>query len=115
MASNANRGVPPLPATLIRPTQPDPVDPDGPAGGDDGQDQGDGQGRGVTEGRAAVAKGRRRRVDRGTEKLGKRGLYLTASVWQRLQLEAIRKGTSVSAVAGDVLERTLPRLRIERD
>jgi hypothetical protein len=29
-------------------------------------------------------------------------------------LEAIRKGTTVSVIAGDILERNLPRLRIER-
>ena len=49
------------------------------------------------------------------EKTNKRGLYLTDAVWERLQLEAIRKKTTVSAIAGDVLERNLPRLRIERD
>jgi len=49
------------------------------------------------------------------EKTSKRGLYLSDAVWERLQLEAIRKRTTVSAVAGDFLERNLPRLRIERE
>jgi hypothetical protein len=113
MASNT-RGVPPLPPTLIRPTPLEPDDLNEPADAVAPQDEG--EGRGETDSRPAMARGgRRRRVDRGAEKTGKRGLYLSASVWQRLQLEAIRKGTSVSAVAGDALERTLPRLRIERD
>jgi len=30
-------------------------------------------------------------------------------------LEAIRRKTTASLIAGDVLERNLPRLRIERD
>ena len=94
---------------LLRATGPDepPADVAAP-------DETDGEGRGATPATAA-ARGKRRRVDRGAEKTGKRGLYLTAAVWQRLQLEAIRKGATVSAVAGDVLERNLPRLRIERD
>jgi hypothetical protein len=40
---------------------------------------------------------------------------LTDAVWDRLQLEAIRKRTTVSAIAGDLLDRNLPRLRIARD
>jgi hypothetical protein len=50
-----------------------------------------------------------------SEKTSKRGLYLTDAVWQRLQLAAVQRKTNVSAIAGDVLERNLPRLRIERD
>ena len=49
------------------------------------------------------------------EKTSKRGLYLTDSVWDRLQYEAIRRKTTVSAIAGDVLERNLPRFRVERE
>jgi hypothetical protein len=115
MASQS-RGVPTLPSTLIRPTtppppaepEPTPVDPE------DVAEPAEGQGRG--EPRAiATPKSRRRRPSGPTEKTNKRGLYLTDTVWDRLQLEAIRKRTTVSAVAGDVLERNLPRLRIERD
>ena len=74
----------------------------------------EGQGRGAQESRPA-AKARRRRPVASAEKTSKRGLYLTDAVWERLQLEAIRKRVSVSAVAGDVLERNLARLRIERE
>jgi precorrin isomerase len=74
----------------------------------------EGQGRGAAESRP-LAKVRRRRVVASADKTSKRGLYLTDSVWERLQLEAIRKRTNVSAIAGEFLERNLPRLRIERD
>jgi hypothetical protein len=50
-----------------------------------------------------------------SEKTSKRGLYLTDALWQRLRHAAVRRRTNVSAIAGDVLERNLPRLRIERD
>lgn len=72
-----------------------------------------GQGRG-DESRPAP-KARRRRVVADSAKTSKRGLYLTDAIWERLQLESIRKRTSVSAIVGDLLERNLARLRIERD
>jgi hypothetical protein len=119
MASNS-RGVPALSAALIRPTRPeDEPDPTaGPpeaGGADEPADQGGGQGRGASDPRPAPRGGRRRRVDKPADKTDKRGLYLTRSVWERLQLEAIRKHTTASAIAGDILERNLPRLRIERE
>ena len=49
------------------------------------------------------------------EKASKRGVYLTDAVWDRLQLEVIRKRTTVSTVAEDLLNRNLRRLRIARD
>jgi macrodomain Ter protein organizer (MatP/YcbG family) len=67
------------------------------------------------ETRAPAPRTRKRRPIATAEKTGKRGVYLTDGVWERLQLEAIRRKTTVSAIAGDVLERNLPRLRIERD
>lgn len=74
------------------------------------------QGRGGTPAEKPTRTRRRTRADRATaEKLNKRGLHLADSVWERLQLEAIRKKTTVSAVAGDVLDRNLPRLSITRD
>lgn len=73
------------------------------------------QGGSATDSRPATPRTRRRRVDKPADKTSKRGLYLGKGVWERLQLEAIRRQTSVSAVAGDILERNLPRLRIERD
>lgn len=100
--------MPTLPSALIRPTEsPEPVDV--------AEVEADAnEGRGAQEARSV--KTRRKRVAASSEKTSKRGLYLTDSVWERLQLEAIRRRkTNVSAVAGEILERNLPKLRIERD
>lgn len=97
-----------MPSTLIRQTQPEQVEPTV-----EPDDQGDGQGRGGDS--RPVPKPRKRRPVAPSEKTSKRGLYLTDAVWQRLQLAAVQRKTNVSAIAGDVLERNLPRLRIERD
>jgi hypothetical protein len=110
MASNP-RGVPPLGPALIRPTLPEPE----PVADDEPGDQVEGQGGPTADARPIAPRVRRRRADRPAEKTSKRGLYLARGVWERLQLEAIRRQTTVSAVAGDILERNLPRLRIERD
>jgi hypothetical protein len=45
----------------------------------------------------------------------KRGLHLSDEVWEWLQLEAIRKKTTASKIAEDVLRRNLPRQRITRE
>lgn len=115
------RGIPTLPSALIRgsatsmllepesivsaETDPE-IDPNG--------EPIEGQGR-ASEARPAVPRARRRRGVAPVEKTNKRGLHLTDGVWDRLQLEAIRRRTTISAVAADVLDRNLPRLRIERD
>jgi len=105
--------MPTLPSALIRPAAPPDADP---IEGMEAEpaDPAEGQGRGVQEARAVAPRARRRKPA-ATEKTSKRGVYLTDAVWERLQLEAIRKRTNVSAIAGEVLERNLPRLRIERD
>jgi hypothetical protein len=102
-----------VPTSLLRPTTPpEPAETVESAA----DDQAETQGRGAEPRPAAPARAsRRRRIDKPAEKTGKRGLYLTDAVWERLQLEAVRKKTTVSAVAGETLERNLPRLRIERD
>ena len=62
-----------------------------------------------------AAKSRRRKTTPSADRTSKRGLHLSDAVWERLQLEAIRKRTTVSAIANDLLDRNLARLRIERD
>lgn len=100
-----------LPATLIRPTAP--LEADAPESAEvDGSEPNEGQGGASSDARS---KPRRRRVVTPSEKTSKRGVYLTDSVWERLQYEAIRKRTNVSAVLGDVLNRTLPRFKVERE
>jgi len=42
-------------------------------------------------------------------------LSLPDGVYDRLQLLAIQRRTSASAIASEILDRNLPRLRIERE
>lgn len=104
-----------LPSALIRPTTPpDQVELAEAGAEPEAIEPADGQGRGAVEPRAAT-RPRRRRGAAPADKVTKRGLHLPDSVWERLQLEAIRKKANVSTVAGEVLDRNLPRLRIERE
>jgi hypothetical protein len=49
----------------------------------------------------------------GSGSAGKaRNLYLSDAVFERLQLTAIRRGKTISAVAGELLDRYLPNVRI---
>ncbi len=102
------RGVPTLPAALIKPTPHDPV-PSDPV-----EDQADGE-----QNREVVAepksKPRTRRVSNlGGETRGRK-LSLPDSVFDRLQLAAIQRRKTMSAVAAEILDRNLPKLRIERE
>jgi hypothetical protein len=100
------RGIPALPAALIKPTlhddqADDPVD-----------DQADGQ-----QSRGALAEPRKTRIRRaspGGETRGRK-LSLPDSVFDRLQLAAIQRRKTMSAVAAEILDRNLPKLRIERE
>ena len=105
--------MPTLPSALIRPhVSPETVAEPESADVEQGESS---ESRGAQESRPS-GKTRRRAKVASAEKTSKRGLYLTDSVWERLQLESIRrKKTNVSAVAGEILERNLPRLRIERE
>lgn len=102
----------------MRPTtRPEPVEPDElvePAAETNATSAAEGQGRGDVPRPAPSRSSRRRRADK-PEKTGKRGLYLTDGVWNRLQYEAIRRGVPVSTVAEDVLARYLPRFTVTRE
>jgi hypothetical protein len=58
---------------------------------------------------------RRRKSATTTEPSKGRKLSIPDSVFERLELTAIRRKTTISAVAADLLDRNLPRLRIESD
>jgi hypothetical protein len=109
MATDSKRGVPSL---LIRPTEPRPAPVDEPVEAE-ADELVEGQGRG--ESRASIAKSRRRKPSVPSEKVSKRGLHIRDDLWERLQLQAIARKTTVSAIANDLLDRNLARLRIERD
>jgi hypothetical protein len=108
MASNG-RGVT-LPATLIRSSDPTPLDEG--HGTDTQPDAGD-EGQGRASDRPARA-GRKRRPPAGGPARAYK-LHLPESVGDRLHLLALQRRTTASAVAAELLDRALPKLRIERD
>jgi hypothetical protein len=57
---------------------------------------------------------RRRRIDPG-EKTRCHKLSLPDAVFERLELTAIKRRSTVSAIATEILDRNLPRLRIEQE
>jgi hypothetical protein len=60
-------------------------------------------------------KSRTRRTSSATGETRGRKLSLPDAVFDRLQLLAIQRRKTVSAVATEILDRNLPKLRIERD
>ncbi len=113
-----SRGIPAISPALMRPTTlPAEAEPEQPLVEGEDVDAPADQGRGAEPRATAAARPRRRKDAKAaaSEKTNRRGLYLTDSVWDRLQYEAIRRRTTVSAIAGDVLERNLPRFRVERE
>lgn len=103
-----------MPSGLFRPTAnatptAEPVD--------DPASEGEEQGRGVDSTptpEARAPRTRRRRPPVGGETKGRK-LNLPDAVYDRLQLLAIQRRTTASAIAAEILDRNLPRLRIERD
>lgn len=69
---------------------------------------------GDTPGSVPKPRPRRRRVPIGGGGKGHK-LTLPDAVFERLELTAIRRKTNISAVAADILDKNLPRLRIEQD
>jgi hypothetical protein len=109
MASNP-RGVPSIVNSLIRPSAPNiPTPPE--------TDEGQGADSGDSTTSAVETKPRtsRRRKALASEVSKGRKISLPDSVFERLELTAIKRKTTISAVATDILDRNLPRLRIESD
>jgi hypothetical protein len=75
---------------------------------------GDGQGRGEVNGSARKSPRRRPRPAAGEKSKGRK-LTLPDGVFDRLVLTAIKRGSTASAIAAEVLDRNLPRLRIASD
>jgi hypothetical protein len=106
-----------MPAALIRPTaMPTPPEANGETNGEPLEDpaDGEGQGRGEANGSARRAPKRRSKPAVG-EKSSAHKLTLPDSVFTRLELTAIKRGSTASAIAAEILERNLPRLRIAVD
>lgn len=106
-----------MPAALIRPTvMPTPPETNGEAGTDllDDPADGDGQGRGEANGQPKKSSRRRAKPAAGEKSKGRK-LTIRDSVFARLELQAIKKGLTVSAVVDELLDRELPRHRIVTD
>jgi hypothetical protein len=118
-----------MPAALIQRTTPTPTPPE--ANGEAGPEppeaegrlahpgledpaDGDGQGRGEPNGSSRRPPRRRPKPASG-EKTSARKLTLPDSVYIRLELQAIRRGATASAIAAEILDRYLPRHRIVTD
>jgi hypothetical protein len=101
-----------MPAELIRPTTP--TRPE--TNGDLVEDlaDGDGQGRGESGGNPRKPPRRRSKPAAG-EKSSAHKLTIRDSVFNRLELHAIKRGSTASAIAEEILDRQLPRHRIVTD
>jgi hypothetical protein len=91
--------------TPQRPAQPDDAGDEG--RGDPAPDSADA--------RPATAKTTRSRRQKPAGKTKARNLHLTDDIHDHLWLLARKKRISISAAAMDILDRNLPRLRIESD
>jgi hypothetical protein len=112
MAASKERGIPSLASALIRPTNTTPTPPEEAAS--DQADEGDAeQGRGAAPSEPKP-RSRSRRSTTGGETRGRK-LSLPDAVFDRLQLTAIQRRKTISAVAAEILDRNLPRLKIERE
>lgn len=109
----ASRG---MPAALIRPTTPTPPEANGEdvVGPPEDAAEGDDQGRGEANG-SPRRSARRKPKPAAGEKSSAHKLTLPDSVFTRLELQAIKKGSTASAIAAEILDRNLPRLRIAVD
>jgi hypothetical protein len=111
------RGIPSLPSTLIRPTtQPEPSNGDlaEDQAEPEGEDQAEPEGQGRRVALEPKPRARRRSSAARGETRGRK-LSLPDSVFDRLQLTAIQRRKTISAVAAEILDRNLPKLRIERE
>ena len=105
-----------MPTGLLRPTtrpESEPADQvEEPATADDVESQG--RGDGATEARAAV-KTRKKRAPISAGPAKGRKLHLPDDIHDRLWLLARQRRTTVSAVAVEILDKNLPRWRVERE
>lgn len=99
----------------MRPTTPPVAGPaDEVAGPVEPAGVGEGQGREETAPESRPVRARRKRPPVGGETHGRK-LHLPDPIHDRLKLVALQRRTTASAVAAEILDRNLPRLRIERE
>ena len=112
-----------LPTGLLRPTRPPeatlPPDPaavdEEAAGPAEAAESAEGQGRGEASAESKAPTRARRKRQPVSSKTTGRKLHLPDDVHDRLWLLARQRRQSVSTVAAEILDRNLPRYRIERD
>jgi hypothetical protein len=101
-----------MPSALIQSTMPPPE----PQVDDQADVAGDGSGQsGASSAAGSRSRNRARRKAAVSEKSAAHKLTLPDSVFQRLELQAIKKGSNVSTIAAEILDRNLPRHRIVTD
>src|SRR4051794_15293780 len=107
-------GMAALPAGLLRPTTPPETIPAEAAADDqaDAIDAAEGQGGGP--GGKPATRTRKKRVPAGGETRGRK-LNLPDAIHDRLWLLARQRRVSVSSIAADILDKNLPRYRVERE
>lgn len=108
-----------MPSELIRSTATPPESRDGPAGDDPSDPAAEAAAaNGQANGEPAAGprpRARSRRKPIAGEKTRAHKLSLPDSVFLRLELHAIKKGSTASAIAAEILDRSLPQHRIETD
>jgi hypothetical protein len=118
MATERKTGLGSLPAGLMRPTTPpEPaITPEAPEA--DPAGEGRGVDRRAAEAMSAAASStprpRRKRPAVSTKTTGRK-LHLPDDVHDRLWLLARQRRTTVSTVAAEILDRNLPRFKVERE
>jgi hypothetical protein len=85
------------------------------ANAEPGDDQADAEANGQSRGALRATRPRRgRRVSPGGKVSGRK-FQVPDTVFERLQLQAIKKRSNPSAVLSDILDRELPKLKIATD
>ena len=85
------------------------------AAGEQGDDQPESNGNGESRGPLRPTKPRRGRRPKPAGNVSGRKFQLPDSVFERLQLHAIKKRSNPSAVVADLLDRELPKHKIATD
>jgi hypothetical protein len=118
MTTERKTGLGSLPTGLMRPTTPpEPaIPPEPPEAGpaDEGRGVDPRAAEAVSAAGVSAPKGRRRRPAVSSKTTGRK-LHLPDDVHDRLWLLARQRRTTVSTVAAEILDRNLPRFKVERE
>jgi hypothetical protein len=112
--ANARNG---MPTQILKKTMEPPPEPESSASGDPINDPAEGEvnGQGGGEPTAPPKPRVRRKKPATTGKVRGRKFQIPDSVFERVQLQAIRRQTNPSAVVTEILDKNLPSMRIAVD